>query len=572
MTAALHPAQPADVAADADPFDGEAIEHVPTAPLALDRGLDVDPFGADRRTIRLDTDEHRCVAEAVAALADDPDVYQRGGRLVRVQREERAKALPASFDGGPGIEPLPTADLRVRLSAVADIYQERAGRGGEVVLAPAHPPKWLVDGVDARGTWPGIRPLTGVSDVPVLRPDGSLWQTAGYDARTGVLFAPSAAFPTVHPEVGIDEAADAVEALREAVCDFRFEAPEHLSAWVASVLTPIARFAFDGPAPLFLNDANVRGAGKGLLANVTANIAFGENMPLRTYPRDPDEMGKQVTAIAMAGKRVVCLDNVEGKFGDPALDAALTAVVWEGRILGQSRDTRRLPMLAVWYATGNNVAVAADTARRIIHIRLDVLDERPEDRHDFRHPDLLAWVRAERPRLMAAALTILVAYCNAGRPGQSLTPFGSFEGWSALVRQAIVWAGLPDPCLTVAKLAENADTTADALKQLIDAWRHHDFGCIGLTVADILEDCYPKEYVARKPEDQATIDAMRAAIEHLTGASARKPPTTMQLGNRLKAFRRRVADGWYLDMDPTRTKKGFRWKVMKATDLALFTS
>ena len=49
-----------------------------------------------------------------------------------------------------------------------------------------------------------------------------------------------------------------------------------------------------------------------------------------------------------------------------------------------------------------------------------------------------------------------------GRMASCDTPFGSFEGWSHLVREAIVWAGQPDPCSTRAKLAESSDTTTDS--------------------------------------------------------------------------------------------------------------
>ncbi len=42
-------------------------------------------------------------------------------------------------------------------------------------------------------------------------------------------------------------------------------------------------------------------------------------------------------------------------------------------------------------------------------------------------------------------LTILGAYVQAGRPSMNLRHWGSFEGWSDLVRGAVVFAGLPDP-------------------------------------------------------------------------------------------------------------------------------
>ena len=45
-------------------------------------------------------------------------------------------------------------------------------------------------------------------------------------------------------------------ALSDVVCDFPFKSDAHRSAWIASLLTPLARYAFTGPAPLFLMDAN----------------------------------------------------------------------------------------------------------------------------------------------------------------------------------------------------------------------------------------------------------------------------------------------------------------------------
>jgi hypothetical protein len=115
------------------------------------------------------------------------------------------------------------------------------------------------------GDWPGIRYLAGVSDAPILRSDGSVWQTAGYDQRTGVLFEPTGQFPIIREDAGIAEAKAALQALLEVVSDFRFENDDHRSAWLAGLLTPLARFAYDGPSPFFLIDANVPGAGKGLL-------------------------------------------------------------------------------------------------------------------------------------------------------------------------------------------------------------------------------------------------------------------------------------------------------------------
>ena len=97
------------------------------------------------------------------------------------------------------------------------------------------------------------------------------------------------------------------------------------------------------------------------------------------YTQDKDEMAKSVTALALAGERLILLDNLAGLVGNPVLDTALTAVEWQGRILGKSQQPR-LPLLASWFATGNNVTIAGDTARRTCHIRIETEEERPEDR------------------------------------------------------------------------------------------------------------------------------------------------------------------------------------------------
>jgi hypothetical protein len=508
-----------------------------------------------RPNVLMDTEEHRVVSETIAALTADTGIYQRGGILARVIRDEQPDDGVLRSPGSPTIRTLPPANLRERMTRCATFT--KYNRHKEEVAA--HPAAWLVNAIDARGEWPGIRPLLGVSDAPILRADGSVWQTRGYDDRSGVLFEPppGAQFPPVHPDCTIDDADAAMMRLLEVVCDFCFEAPEHRSAWLAALLTPLARFAFSGPSPLFLIDANIRGAGKGLLAQTIGRIVLGREMPVSSYAHDSAEMRKKITAIAIAGDRLLLLDNLEGVFGNDALDRALTTTCWKDRILGKSEEVE-LPLIPTWYATGNNVQVAADTTRRLIHIRMDVLNERPEERTAFRHPNLLSWITKNRSSLLSDALTILAAYCRAGRPTHGLTPFGSFEGWSDLVREAVVWLGLPDPCLTRTKLAEASDTTADSLTQLMSAWRTYDSLGQGLIVSELLARLYPQDR-QYAPGDEASV-AMRSALENLIGCPPGRTPTTRQVGNKLRHFRRRVVGGSFIDID-RKTDHAAVWRL-----------
>lgn len=507
----------------------------------------------NRPKVFIDTNESRVVDETIAALTADPDLYCRGNHLVRLSRVNSLVNGEAHSYTTATITPIPPANLRERIAKYAKLTTV-GKRGNEV---PAHPRDWVVKAVHARGEWPGIRELHGVSDVPLLRHDGSVHQVPGYDPVTRFLFEPTTESPLIPTNANQDDAHNALSELLEIVQDFRFENDAHRAAWLAALLTLLARPAFAGPAPLFLIDANIRGAGKSLLAQTVAVIVQGHGISASSYAHDPEEMRKKITTTAMSGDRLVLLDNIECHLGNDALNRALTTTRWKDRLLGTNQQVD-LPLEAVWLATGNNVIVAGDLIRRTIHVRLDVLDDRPEERIGFAHPNLLEWIRQNRPRLLKAAMTILVAYCNAGRPKQSLTSFGSFEGWSELVREAVVWVGLPDPCDTRKMLAESADSDAESFGQLIQAWQQYDPNNVGIVVSDLLAKLYPNE---DPPRDEASA-AMRAALEALAGCAPGKAPTSRQVGNRLKKSRRRPIGGLYLDTNPKEGhRKGAAWRL-----------
>ena len=429
-----------------------------------------------RPAITISTEEHLVNDEAVKALARDTSLYQRGGLLVRIVRDKSPATEGWRRPFGLRIDELPRPLLQERLTANAR-WLSMAKDGP----TPAHPPGWCVSAVHARAEWEGVRHLEAAIDSPVLKPDGSLLTTTGYDPEIALYFEPAGATPDMPEHPTKDDAVAARKELLGVVRDFPFASKAHKAAWLAGMLTPLARFAFAGPSPLFLVDANVRGAGKGLLLNAIAHVITGTEFSTATYTNDEAELRKRITSLAMKGDRLVLFDNLAGKFGNAVLDAALTTTCWEDRVLGGNHIFRG-PLYVTWFATGNNVHVGADTCRRICHVRLESGLERPELRKDFRHPRLLDWVRDHRPRLLGAALTLLRAYCVAGMPDLGLPAWGSFEGWSSLVRNAVVWCGMPDPGETRIELQETSDTEAIAMQLLLTGWQQMDPAGRGSTV------------------------------------------------------------------------------------------
>jgi hypothetical protein len=532
---------------------GDATDRPGGAPPGGESGESGEE-GCERPEIVITTEEHEVNAEAAGVLTRDPTLYQRGGMLVRVVRDTSPAAGGIRRPFAPRIEPLPSALLRERLAANARwVALRETNEGPEPV--PARPPGWCVAAVHARAEWPGVRHLEAVVEYPVLRPDGTILDRAGYDDTTGLLLDFAGELPTVPPAPSYREAIDARDALLEVVADFPFEQDCHRAAWLAALLTPLARFAFTGPAPLFLVDANVRAAGKGLLLDCISRIISGERFTVATYTSDEDELRKRITSLALAGDRLVLFDNLEGRFGNATLDAALTAASWEDRVLGVNRMARA-PLFVTWYATGNNVAVGADTARRVCHVRLESPEERPEERGDFAHADLLAFVAANRSRLLGAALTILRAYDGAGRPQRELRPWGSFDGWSRLVRGAVVWVGEPDPGETRYLLQEQADVTAEAMSLLLCCWEQMDLGRQGMTAAEVIDRLFK-----RSPESPPPWHAeMRSAVESLVGRG-----DSRALGNKLRSYRRRIFRGRFIDQAGTEHRAA-RWVVRPVSE------
>ena len=296
---------------------------------------------------------------------------------------------------------------------------------------------------------------------------------------------PGSSCPTIPAKPTPSEIAAARSLLCEDLLgDFPFVGPAEMAHVIALLLLGFLRGMIDGPTPLHLIEKPSPGSGATLMVDAVATILTGSGASVMTEGRDDDEWRKRVTAKLRQIPAIVLIDNLRAKLDSSAVAAALTAPFWEDRILGAS-EMARLPIRCLWIATGNNPEFSNEMARRLLRIRLDPHEERPWQRTGFRHPDLMTWVRANRPRLVAACLTLCQAWIAAGKPRGART-IGSFENWAHVVGGVLEVAGIPGFLGNLDEMMEASDSEGAGWSAFIAAWWDR-FGTAEVGAADLFD-------------------------------------------------------------------------------------
>src|SRR5262249_41115282 len=126
----------------------------------------------------------------------------------------------------------------------------------------------------------------------------------------------------------------------------------------------------------------------------------------------------------------------------------------------------------------------------------------------------------------------------AGRPTQKLKAWGSFEGWSDVVRSAVVWSHLPDPGETRQALRQESDQEANALHAILAGGEYLDALKRGLTVSRLLDLMDSEEH-----RETAVVQALREAIIMVCPARGRDFPSPQSVGMKFLHLKGRVVAG-----------------------------
>lgn len=476
-----------------------------------------------RRTIALIADEEASTFEkATELLRLDGALYERGG-LVRVVGNKIAPVCPDW--------------LKLHLARNARFVSHKMKKSGEIVEVPRGVPMWLAQMIVRSEGERGLPNLRAVIDAPTIDPKtGRILADDGFDEQSGLLLNMVNSDAAPKSDAGHDDARKAVETLWTPFVNFPFadgeDGPVSRGVFFSTLLTAVARRLLP-TAPGFLISATAPGSGKTLLAQCVAALASGDTPDVFGVPENvsEEEMAKVVLAKALNGSATLLLDNLAGVVKSAALCAFLTAEVFEARILGASA-TARVPTNATVVLTGNQPVIAGDLNRRLLRCELDPACESPHKRSFSLDP--LEYVQEHRTEMVRAALTIILAWHNAGRPRFTPDRLASFELWSDTIRQAVIWVGeqgwleVADPALSIdAGFAADPDTRK--LQALLSAWRGA-FGSSRKAVKDL------------KPHLAYTESPLYDALDEI-GAIERGELNSRKIGRWIEQRAGRIAGG-----------------------------
>ncbi len=425
--------------------------------------------------------------QALAAIKlsnSPPSLFVRAGGIVRVVYDEQDV---------PKIDPLDMSRIRCRLTEVANFFTLRKVDGVYETVG-TNPPKTLAENILALKDW-DFPPLAGIARAPILRRDGTICTTPGYDPQSKLIYCPD---PTLRlspiPEFPDGEEVRAcVDILLDVISEFPFVDDASRANSLAILFSILMRPVIDGHVPLAIVGAPMQGTGKTLLVSSLGGIAVG-NISSESIPSkdNEDEWRKKITSLLLTASPFVMLDNIPDNttLNSPALAAALTSADWSDRLLGRNRAVR-LPSRVVWVATGNNLRVAGDMPRRSYSIRLDANAERPWERTGFAIKGLERHIRENRGNLLSAALTIIRAWYTNGQPKASVPPLGSFEEWSETIGSVLAFAGIDGFLSNLEQTQTVQDEDTQQWTAFFDAWWER-FGSRTLTADDICRIVIPR--------------------------------------------------------------------------------
>lgn len=392
--------------------------------------------------------------EAIKRENKPPILFRYGNAIVRIAHTDA---------GGIWLQLVTPEIMRHHLSNWGHWHKHQ--------IKLAKPPLDVVNDVLATPDVP-LPTLRRVVSVPVFAPDGSLRLEAGYNPASGVLYEPAAGFkalplPAEITGKDVDEANQLL--CGEVLVDFPFAATADRDNAIALFLLPFVRDLIDGPTPCHLIEASMPSSGKTLLGELLMYPSVGEDMGLITPPGREEEWVKQITTVLLNAKPVVLIDNVTVMLNSGSLAAAWTARIWDQRVLG-GHESANVPIRCVWIMTANNPALSTELVTRQVRIRITPQTDHPEERTEFKHAELSAWVAEHRAELVLAAHVMIRWWLQQGSPAPKAKLLSRYPTWSRVIGGILEACGYKDFLGNYREFVSAADLQRMARSNFCSTW------------------------------------------------------------------------------------------------------
>jgi hypothetical protein len=476
-----------------------------------------------------------------------PVLFVRRGKLARCRTDEEGKPL---------IETLDDALLLYEMARAANFLSYNQTRQS---YGPTYPPVALARHILSAKSWrfPALR---GITEVPVVREDGTVLDQPGYDPQTRLIYIPHP--DLVIPPIPANPTRQEVEEARDLAWSyfeqFPYESRSDGANAFGLLLTTVTRSLY-GAVPMSVIDATKQGSGKGLLSKVIAYVATGRSAAAMVPPTDENEWRKTLTAQLVENNLLISLDNVDGLLYSGVLAAFLTADVWSARLLG-TMQSPELAQRSMIMCNGNNVQLGGDIPRRSYRIRMDAGVSKPWMRTGFTYNPLIKYVRQDRGKIIAALLTMVRAWIVADRPAPStpLPALADFTGWCEVIGSILAFAGVDGFLDNLTQLYEETDTEGPQWATFLEHWYTTALGTGKYTTAQIIA----------KIKQDANFASLLP--EPLAGPALEEPKETkafsIKLGRALQKRRGTPygASNYRLQRDEDAHSKQKRWSVISA--------
>ncbi|MEV8048262.1 bifunctional DNA primase/polymerase [Streptomyces griseoluteus] len=455
-----------------------------------------------------------------------PDLYTRSGGPCWVYRDD---------NDDPIVQQLGTDNLRAYLADHVSSFvlkrnplTEQLEEERELLMPKS------CSTILGRKTWP-LPILRGVVTSPVIRRDGTLLDSLGYDRATGLFLEPRVPLRRLAPQV-TQESLDRAKAivLDQVLKDFPWVSASDRAHYLGALLTPILRPSFDGPTPMFVLTATAAGSGKSLLKDIFRHC-YG--IADTAWPENDTELRKSITTqLYGTGQPVVVLDNLPNGYviKSPVLSALLTSEVWGDRVLGATSKVT-MPNDRLWIVTGNALRTGGDNGRRVLWVRLDPDCPDPDQRDNFTVGDLRPWLRQNASTLVAALVTLVRAWVAEGAP-QVRVRKGDYSEWASLMAGLLHFLGV-EGWMADRSEARDQDDELQEWSLFLEMWRE-TYGAEPLATGALIKGL--PNHVPRKGDE---------------------PPSANQLGIWLKARQGRYFGTHKVVMVVDSHRKQNLWRV-----------